>query len=955
MTIFFILFLDIHLKRQKEQKNVYETLLKTYAQTVRVHKKLKYVSHTSWFVFSLIIRSMALHYDQQSELKLSRSMIFDASVIDSLSSLIEGYCKSFAGNPQNMLYCSIFIRDLFSLMEPSAVFPLINIVLSYTTDNYVSKLMLVEIVSRYEFNRALDFPDSVSSLSITDFESVQDYVMKLKEEHLIAGMIIDFVEETNIETTLLEPNVKRAMAIRALREVIQSHEESKSCQSLDTQTKIATAYFPFFYLIVNTLQAQVTALQGDEKNDWLMIFLYMTRYCNQETFGNWIKNEEVKNKRLFFLLLEECQRNFKNNPNMEYEVHLCILRSVTIYVTYCKELLAEGSGESLILNKILALIRRLLIKNLDSINTLIYRVLIYFWKTCSKGVLSSSDDVSESLTALIRELFVQMNSEDPSIRCPAIIMLQIMLEGGETTKSMSVIQGFIAIAVADIVGDGEDFENLSNSLDIIGKRITSDDTRGTAIKAIIDLAISLINYGEEIRTHNKDQEKLIDIYSNISKSLVEYPGIRLVWIDNMAKLHENNEDFVEAGQCKMFIACIIIQYLRKNGSWQLPESFEYFTSVCPNIKAIINERSFDLVSSDYHWTVKQVISKMNEAVQLFIKSTQYELALRTYSILSNIYVHENDFENMMKNLNQHAELCEKLSEPTYSGSVLSSCYFRIGFFGTVWGKYNGREYIYKRSQRYNLTAMKNELIDVYRSQFEDDKFEILLTNDIINIDNLDVEKAYIQLAGVRPYVSTEERLKKIGDFDINFNLNKLLFEATVRGPVKIKEDDIEHQKKKKTIFVTKYSFPHIKRRIRVAQQEEVVLSPIENSTELIKMQISRIQFEMLKKPPSINSLQQVIQGSVVPMVNPGPLLICDIFLNPERILSKEYNTELVRVLVQAMEDFLRFCFLALASSKNVMEEKHRKLQEMLEGSYEGIKARIGDAISKAKEALQNVK
>jgi len=47
-------------------------------------------------------------------------------------------------------------------------------------------------------------------------------------------------------------------------------------------------------------------------------------------------------------------------------------------------------------------------------------------------------------------------------------------------------------------------------------------------------------------------------------------------------------------------------------------------------------------------------------------------------------------------------------------------------------------------------------------------------------------------------------------------------------------DDMRHQLKKKIIFNTFASFPHVKKRLRVHSKSTILLSPIENAIELVK-------------------------------------------------------------------------------------------------------------------------
>jgi len=91
-------------------------------------------------------------------------------------------------------------------------------------------------------------------------------------------------------------------------------------------------------------------------------------------------------------------------------------------------------------------------------------------------------------------------------------------------------------------------------------------------------------------------------------------------------------------------------------------------------------------------------------------------------------------------------------------------------------------------------------------------------------------------------------------------------------------DDLSKQQKKKTIFTVELTFPYVKNRLEIVSKLDVIISPIENAIEIIQDRVLKLRAELQCNPPKLNSLHQVIQGSVVPMVNAGPLHVCEVFL-----------------------------------------------------------------------------
>jgi len=95
------------------------------------------------------------------------------------------------------------------------------------------------------------------------------------------------------------------------------------------------------------------------------------------------------------------------------------------------------------------------------------------------------------------------------------------------------------------------------------------------------------------------------------------------------------------------------------------------------------------------------------------------------------------------------------------------------------------------------------------------------------------------------------------------------------------------------------------------------------------------------------------------MVNPGPLKICSIFLAVDKIKEQVYPINLTRRLIIALEDFIRFCFLALNISTYEKENdtenlNYKKLQDMLFDSFnKQLSPVIKSAVDEAKKALDD--
>ena len=184
-------------------------------------------------------------------------------------------------------------------------------------------------------------------------------------------------------------------------------------------------------------------------------------------------------------------------------------------------------------------------------------------------------------------------------------------------------------------------------------------------------------------------------------------------------------------------------------------------------------------------------------------------------------------------------------------------------------------------------------------------------------------------------------------FDRHFGAHTFVFvQAYGKDGQKAHADSLRDQAKKKTIFETGIAFPFVKNRLEVIRKREVVLEPIENAIELIVERCDRIKEQLQNNPPRLNPLQQVLQGSVAPMVNEGPLKICETFLNEDA--ARTARPEHVELLTTAMCNFVELCAAAIQLDQMLIGPKHRKFHEMIEKYYEDLYAKSAVYFARSK-------
>eukprot|EP01130_Rhizamoeba_saxonica_P013944 TRINITY_DN6008_c0_g4_i1.p1 TRINITY_DN6008_c0_g4~~TRINITY_DN6008_c0_g4_i1.p1 ORF type:complete len:702 (+),score=134.73 TRINITY_DN6008_c0_g4_i1:207-2108(+) len=627
---------------------------------------------------------------------------------------------------------------------------------------------------------------------------------------------------------------------------------------------------------------------------------------------------------------------------------LTILSVISTFIECCSSDLQEGDIG--IVEKIIWIFKRLMRRD-ESIMKFIMPPLMQLFYSAPQSLYSSeSNRVGEKL---IYEIILQMNSEDEKTRIMACTFLLLLLQHNfREEQNLHSMKTKITVCVAKIVGDYnyQDISKLCESLEGLSESCREQNDDNPFHDHMLDTlehVSTLISDAQRIEEHSHNKEILVELYYSISVSLLNSPVLRVTWIDNLATLHKSEGNFLESAQCKMHIASLFIQYLKwKNKLTRLPSNFGDFESVSPNMAMEPKLEFYDTVSAE-QWTVKELVTKLKDAIGLFIKGNQYELAVRVHTLLNNIYEHEKSYEAMMTNLMDNHALCASLIDKKNPVERYEIQYYRVKFYGVNFPEIHEKGYIYYRVHS-NLAKMKDYIQSSLQEKYGD-IVEMLLSNEEhLDIDGLDKEKIYVQITGVIVYVPPEEADTRVGSFEQNFNINKFAFE-TVFNPDggKVQEDELARQYKKKLIFVTSQSFPYITTRVPLIDEYTVILSPIENAIEVITRQTSKIRAEVSHVPTRINQLQQAIQGSVVPMVNPGPLRICEIFLDRDKIRSGEYDKKDVRQLAHTFDTFLKFCGVAIRLNSIKMEPKHIKFHEMVENSMADLSEIIEKKIQEA--------
>jgi hypothetical protein len=978
----------------------FEALVRFYNMLVADRDPLIVNFDSHWFLFCLITKSMALQLNEDQTLSnaVPRTNRFSEDFVLNLQKLLRALlCEhNVRGGLDYTMAAALFVKDLFSLVDRGIVMSVIHEYLGSMRGEGSGPLMetfkfaFLKILTNYEHFVQLNLPLPVA---VTRGVELSVLAQRLKEKHFLVGQLIEETRRHYVASR--GEDILRNQAIICLRTVMAKQEAlfpfsdayenvvkegelaklplptEKEKLLLKRHARLAAMYLPYVIHVIDDPSPILSdaIMKSKEKEEWLICIIFFLRYCSRKLITAWWLQETQKRQANLFLLLEQCVKTFDTGA-ISKQVDLVVAEFIGTITENCALEINEVTSDlqaSPLLKRIVVIFMELFKKIDDDNGAFIQHYappMHQLLERCTKGLLHESS--TDSLGSLGVEFLRQMNHPVKVIsQFGATMMYLLVRRVHAETGSYSRMKTEIVVSMSKMVNNAQLAPLVASLASMKLYAIEHESpSYSQGIEDTISAAMTLLELRSRIERHKSDPEMMQELYYNISKSYMSNPELRVTWLDNLAQANVATEDFEEAAQAKILIASIVARYLMrphpKNANsfgssttpgrklTQLGKEFANFPTVSPNAHREPGLEEAPNFDSD-NWNLKYLIFNLKEAVSLFARATRWELSLEVYSVLTQIHKSQKKYGDIVPVLKEHKDLCERLVDVANPIERLYPVYFRVAFFGTKWQEQNGKEYIYKKTARWNLSTFKKQLEDQFKSKFDPGELVVLSTNEAINPAKLDATKSYIQMTGVTPYFEADEIDDRVTKPEQNFRVHQFLFETGYSddgsgGTTNQLSDDLSRQRKKKTIFVTSHMFPHIFNRLEIISKREILLSPIENAIELLKGQVGKLRQELESFPTRVKSLQQVIQGSVVPMVNPGPLKILEIFLSAGVFRDKKYSSPSILELMDVMDKFVKMCGFAIKLNKSLIDETQIKFQQMVEKFYGEMSDKVRVAI-----------
>jgi hypothetical protein len=524
------------------------------------------------------------------------------------------------------------------------------------------------------------------------------------------------------------------------------------------------------------------------------------------------------------------------------------------------------------------------------------------------------------------------------------------------------------IAVSKLVRRGMEraqsdmsFELLQLSLREAARALTATDRAlGAELTALAERSVQVLRDSQRIAEFRWDPETTADLYYDIARGYSDAPDLRVVWLANLAKFHAERQQSVEAANANLVAAALVARCLRALGRDEAGCVPQQFGSVYANAKhehmaptrralaALGNETCRSGAFSE-----GGVVNLLREAIALFGADQLHEARMACYQLLLPVYEARGNYLARGICHRNLQELCEAIAAARAAGREqrLFANYYRVAFFGRAFGALDGGEFVYREPPSVRLADFTERLQRQFGGKFEVPGGKVaLLKNARERVDAAarDPAQPAMQVVSLEPHFEREDAARRGTSYERAVNLSLFVFQTPFTVDNKA-HGDVASQHILRSVVRTDVPLPSTRKRVRIVERRDSVLTPIEVGAEMIESKSNLLRRELGEREIAFDeadvgddhsaaladaeaeavfraaadaiasssssaaasdaiadtkSLQMILQGALLLQVNAGPLEVFRTFLAPAVVST--FDQRLVARLRRAM---LRFWHL----------------------------------------------
>uniref|UniRef100_A0A8C1R9J2 Dedicator of cytokinesis 10 n=1 Tax=Cyprinus carpio TaxID=7962 RepID=A0A8C1R9J2_CYPCA len=654
--------------------------------------------------------------------------------------------------------------------------------------------------------------------------------------------------------------------------------------------------------------------------------------------------------------------------NLSTEVALTVLDVLDLFVHHHKKRLQHDDGQNSLMKKVFDTYLLFFQIN-QSTSTLrhVFSALRLFIQKFPSTFFQGTADLCGSLCY---EILKCCNHRSSSTQTEASALLYFLMRRNfEFTKGKCIVRSHLQVikSVSQLIADaGIGGSRFQQSLAIINNFANGDTplkntTFPAEVKDLTKRIRTVLMATSQMKEHEKDPEMLVDLQYSLANSYASTPELRRTWLESMAKIHVRNGDLSEVrmtssrGSLAAFIASIaetlinILPVFVYKPTASFSMGWAAFMNISPNVKEE-GAMKEDAGTQDTPYTEDTLVEQLEMCVDYLWKSERYELIAEINKPVIAVFEKRRDFKRLSELYYDIHRSYQKVTEVVNSEKRLFGRYYRVAFYGQgFFEEEESKEFIYKEPKLTGLSEISQRLLKLYSDKFGADNVKMIQDSNKVNPKDLDPRFAYIQVTYVVPYFNEKELLEKKTDFERHHNISRFVFETpfTLSGK---KHGDVEEQCKRKTILTTSSSFPFLKKRIEVVEQQSTEMNPIEVAIDEMSRKVSELNQLCGMAEVDMIRLQLKLQGSVSVKVNAGPMAYARAFLEEKN--AKKYPDNQVKLLKEIFRQFADACGQALKVNERLIKEDQLEYQEEMKAHYKDMLTELS-AIMNEQNVNQN--
>uniref|UniRef100_A0A8C2JD67 Dedicator of cytokinesis 10 n=1 Tax=Cyprinus carpio TaxID=7962 RepID=A0A8C2JD67_CYPCA len=917
-------------------RTVHEELAKGMTSDLKSNDQsvIRNILKFSWFFLEIIVKSMAQHLLDSNKLKLPRPQRFPATFQSRLETLIMTMSDHIYWKSKEMA------EETRSANMAIAAFVKVRKPLCVCTTCFGCKLFFQTLCElKFEFIRevcnyehyvplSLPIPSARITVDFPEYSLTEEFCRK----HFLTGLLL-----RELGLALQDEQDLRHLALACLKNLMAKHSldsryATKRCWCVDVFHRLLFIVYSSHksillseYLEYNHNSCFYTALlcspafsslavstanNADSRGSLISIESNpsnknncddCTQFARPQSligFGarfDKLDQAETRSLLICFLHIMKTISDESVSPtdieaNLSTEVALTVLDVLDLFVHHHKKWLQHDEGQNSLMKKVFDTYL-LFFQISQSTNTLrhVFSALRLFIHKFPSTFFQGNADLCGSLCY---EILKCCNHRSSSTLTEASALLYFLMRRNfEFTDGKCIVRSHLQVikSVSQLIADaGIGGSRFQQSLAIINNFANGDTplkntTFPAEVKDLTKRIRTVLMATSQMKEHEKDPEMLVDLQYSLANSYASTPELRRTWLESMAKIHVRNGDLSE---------------VRMTSSRDtLVEQLE--------------------MCADYLW-----------------KSERYELIAEINKPVIAVFEKRRDFKRLSELYYDIHRSYLKVTEVVNSEKRLFGRYYRVAFYGQgFFEEEESKEFIYKEPKLTGLSEISQRLLKLYSDKFGADNVKMIQDSNKVNPKDLDPRFAYIQVTYVVPYFNEKEQLEKKTDFERHHNISRFVFETpfTLSGK---KHGDVEEQCKRKTILTTSSSFPFLKKRIEVVEQQSTEMNPIEVAIDEMSRKVSELNQLCGMAEVDMIRLQLKLQGSVSVKVNAGPMAYARAFLEEKN--AKKYPDNQVKLLKEIFRQFADACGQALKVNERLIKEDQLEYQEEMKAHHKDM-------------------